>query len=62
MRVYSEDLRHKRMVRAEEKAARVPTQLLLPLVLCIFPAIMMVVLGPAVIRVVRQLLPMLAGQ
>lgn len=62
LRVYSEELRHKRMTRAEELAAKVPTKLLLPLVLFIFPSIMMVVLGPALIRIVRNLLPMLGGQ
>lgn len=62
LRVYSEELRHKRMVRAEELAAKIPTKLLLPLVLCIFPSIIMVVLGPTIIRIVRQMLPMLSGQ
>jgi tight adherence protein C len=62
LRVYSQELRHKRMVRAEELAAMIPTKLLLPLVLCIFPSIIMVVLGPAVIRIVRQMLPLLSGQ
>ncbi len=61
LRVYSDELRHKRMVRAEERAARIPTQLLLPLVLCIFPSILMVVLGPAAIRILRQMVPMLGG-
>ena len=58
LRVYSDELRHKRMVRAEEVAARVPTKMLLPLVLCIFPAIIMVVMGPAVIQIVRTLMPL----
>jgi tight adherence protein C len=58
LRVYSDELRHKRMVRAEELAARVPTKMLLPLVLCIFPAIIMVVMGPAVIQIVRTLMPL----
>ncbi len=62
LRVYSDELRHKRMARAEERAARIPTQLLIPLVLCIFPSVIMVILGPSVIRVVRQMLPMLSGQ
>lgn len=61
LRVYSEELRHKRMTAAEEQAAKVPTKLLLPLVLFIFPSVLMVVLGPAVIRLVRQLLPMIAA-
>jgi tight adherence protein C len=61
LRVYSDELRHKRMVRAEELAARVPTKMLLPLVLCIFPSVILVILGPAVIQVVRTLAPMLGG-
>lgn len=61
LRVYSDELRHTRMTRAEELAAKVPTKMLLPLVLCIFPAIIMVVMGPAVIRVIRTLMPMLGG-
>jgi tight adherence protein C len=58
LRGYSDELRHKRMVRAEEVAARVPTKMLLPLVLCIFPSIIMVVMGPAAIQIVRTLMPM----
>ena len=61
LRVFSDDLRHKRQMRAEELAAKIPTKMLLPLVLCIFPAIVMVVLGPAVISIVRTVLPMMAG-
>jgi tight adherence protein C len=61
LRVFSDDLRNKRQVRAEELAAKVPTKMLFPLVLCIFPSAIMVVLGPAVIRVIRTMLPMLAG-
>lgn len=62
LRVYSQELRRRRMVRAEEIAARVPTKMLLPLVLCIFPAIIGVVIGPAAIQIVRTLMPMLGGQ
>jgi len=61
LRVFSEDLRHKRQVRAEELAAKVPTKMLLPLVLCIFPCISMVILTPAIIRMVRIIGPMLGG-
>jgi tight adherence protein C len=50
LRVFSDDLRHKRQMRAEELAAKIPTKMLLPLVTCIFPAIIMVVLGPAIIE------------
>lgn len=61
LRVFSEDLRHKRQVRAEELAAKVPTKMLLPLVLCIFPCVSMVILTPAIIRMVRVIGPMLGG-
>jgi tight adherence protein C len=61
LRVFSDDLRHKRQVRAEEQAAKVPTKMLFPLVVCIFPSIIMVMLGPAVIQIIRTLLPLLTG-
>nr|WP_205763897.1 type II secretion system F family protein [Acidovorax sp. SRB_24] len=62
LRVFSDDLRHKRQVRAEELAAKVPTKMLFPLVVCIFPSIIMVIMGPAVIQVIRTMLPMLGGK
>ncbi|MDP9962507.1 tight adherence protein C [Variovorax paradoxus] len=61
LRVFSDDLRHKRQVRAEELAAKVPTKMLLPLVLCIFPCVSAVILTPAAIRMVRIIGPMLGG-
>lgn len=60
LRVFSDDLRHKRQIRAEESAAKVPTKMLIPLVTCIFPAVIMVILGPAVIQIIRTILPMLS--
>lgn len=62
LRVFSDDLRHKRQNRAEERAAKVPTKMLFPLVVCIFPSIIMVIMGPAAIQVIRNLLPMLSGE
>jgi tight adherence protein C len=62
LRVFSDDLRHKRQIRAEEKAAKVPTKMLFPLVVCIFPSIIMVIMGPAAIQVIRTLIPMLNGR
>ncbi len=53
MRIYAEDFRDKRMQRAEEKAAKVSTKLIFPLVLCIFPSFFAVAIGPAVIAIVR---------
>ena len=61
LRVFSDELRHKRQTRAEERAAKVPTLMLIPLVVFIFPSIIMVIMGPAVIQIVRTLLPMVAG-
>jgi tight adherence protein C len=60
LRIFSDDLRHKRQTRAEEKAAKVPTKLLFPLVLFIFPSIIMVILGPAIINIIRTIGPLLA--
>ena len=62
LRVFSDDLRHKRQIRAEEMAAKIGTKMLFPLVFCIFPAISMVILGPAAIRIWNSILPMLSGQ
>ena len=62
LRVFSDDLRHKRQIRAEVIAAKLPTKMLFPLILCIFPAISMVILGPAGVQIYRVILPMLSGQ
>ena len=61
LRVFSEDLRNKRQARAEEMAAKIPTKMLIPLVLFIFPSIIMVILGPAAIVIIRTILPMIGG-
>jgi tight adherence protein C len=61
LRVFSDDLRQKRQVRVEELAAKVPTKLLFPLVLCIFPSIIMVVMGPAAVQILRTMGPLLHG-
>jgi tight adherence protein C len=61
LRVFSDDLRHKRQVRAEETAAKIPTKILFPLVFFIFPSVIMVILGPAVIQIIRTMIPLLTG-
>ena len=61
LRVFSESLRVKRRQRAEEKAAKMNVKIVIPLVIFIFPAIFAVVAGPAVIGLIRELLPLLAG-
>lgn len=60
LRIHSEMLRVKRQQRAEELAAKVAVKLIFPLVLCIFPSILITVAGPAVIRIAREL-PKLVG-
>lgn len=61
LRVFSDDLRLKRRQRAEEQAAKTTVKMVPPLVFCIFPALMVVILGPGVIAIMHQLLPMLNG-
>ena len=55
LRVHSETLRTQRRQRAEEAAAKTSVKLIFPLVLFIFPAIFVVLLGPALIQVFQML-------
>lgn len=55
LRVHADSLRTKRHQRAEERAAKIPVKLVFPLVLLIFPATLLVVLGPAWISISRAL-------
>ena len=55
LRVYSENLRNKRRLLAEECAAKMGLKLLFPLIFCIFPTLLMVLLGPAGIHLSRTL-------
>jgi tight adherence protein C len=52
LRVYSDDMRHKRLSRAEEKAYSLPAKLSLPMMLCIFPTLFIVILLPVIVRMV----------
>lgn len=61
LRVHSDSLRTKRRFRAEEAAAKMPVKLLFPLLFCIFPALMLVLLGPSAISISRALFPALTG-
>jgi tight adherence protein C len=58
LRVYSETLRTKRRQRAEEAAAKTGVKMVFPLVLCIFPSIWVVTIGPAAIRFITVLFPL----
>jgi len=61
LRVHSDYMRTKRFQKAEEIAAKLPVKLVFPLILFIFPSFFVIILGPAVIRIFRALLPALVG-
>ena len=61
LRIHSQTLRTKRRQRAEELAAKVPVKLLFPMIFCIFPALIVVLLGPAMIAVYHTFKPAIAG-
>ena len=62
LRVHSDSLRTKRRLRAEEAAAKIPVKLVFPLIFCIFPAMLIVLAGPAIIAIGRVLLPTMGGR
>ncbi len=59
LRTYASEMREKRRMRAEEKAHRLPVLISIPLVACMLPTMIGVLMLPAVIRVVRAILPAL---
>ena len=61
LRIFSDTLRIKRRQRAEEAAAKTGVKMVFPLVLCIFPAIWIVTIGPAAIQFVNVLFPIIEG-
>jgi tight adherence protein C len=62
LRTFSDSLRVKRRQRAEEQAAKLAIKMVVPMVIFIFPGVFIVILGPAFIAIVRDLLPTLGGQ
>src|SRR5258705_1960295 len=61
LRTYASEMREKRRMRAEEKAHRLPVLISIPLVACMLPTMIGVLMLPAAIRVVRAVLPALGG-
>ena len=56
LRVYADTFRTQRMQKAEERAAKIPVKLVFPLILFIFPSLFVAILGPAVIRIFRNII------
>ena len=61
LRVHADEMRHTRMMRAEEKAHKLPVKMTIPLVSCILPAMIAVVLLPGIITIIRDVIPALGG-
>jgi tight adherence protein C len=61
LRVHADGLRGKRTLRAQETAAKIPVKLTIPMILCIFPALMVVVLGPAILSISGTMFPAMTG-
>lgn len=61
LRIYAAEMREKRRLRAEERAHRLPVLISLPLVGCMLPVMIGVLMLPAAIRVVRQILPVMGN-
>lgn len=61
LRVYAAEMRERRRMRAEEKAHRLPVLISIPLVACMLPVMIGVLMLPAAIGVIRTLVPALSG-
>ena len=62
LRVHSDSLRTERRQRAEEQAAKTTIKMVPPLVIFVLPSIIFVTIGPAVIQLIRMLLPEMGGR
>jgi len=61
LQLYAYTFRNNRMQKAEEMAAKLPVKLTIPAALFIFPSLLVVILGPAAIRIIQQMIPTLGG-
>jgi tight adherence protein C len=59
LRVQAESMRIQRMQRAEEKAAVISVKLMIPLVVCVLPSLIAVIIGPAIVNISTTLFPVL---
>lgn len=55
LRTYATELRNRHRIAAEEKGAKLPTKLLFPLLVCLFPAMMIVLVGPSILGALELL-------
>ena len=55
LRAFAEDMRNKRLEAAQEQAAKVGVRMLIPIALCMLPAVMLVVMGPPMIKLMGSL-------
>ncbi len=61
LRIYAAEMRERRRMRAEERAHRLPVLLSIPLVVCMLPTMIGVLMLPAVIRVIHKVIPIMSG-
>lgn len=59
LRVAADDLRHRRLMAAEEKAAKLPVKMMVPMIVFLMPVILIITATPAIIRALEQVGPML---
>jgi tight adherence protein C len=61
LRIYASEMRERRRMRAEERAHRLPVIISIPLILCMLPTMLGVLMLPAMINVIRHLIPAMTG-